>query len=299
MFYEFKKAIDSRRLDWNIRKILDTAPVKIVPAAWTIVSMVGEHDVNMYLLAMKSFYRNLKSGNITAIISKKMNRRERDKIEHHLPGVKTEILEDIDVGPFQRGGTWERLIYIARQSAECYTLQMDCDTLTIGSDINEIIDRIQSNTSYAYSDGNRGIKTLREASEEAGRSDSNYIGLVLERSFASWQKIDTLKYCRASSAITGFAKGSCDLDLLEMFHFTMKQSLGTRWQDWGTEQCASNFMVANSPLVSMLPFPAYSTYPGLGSDMGVKIYHFMGSVRYKNQYYLKKGREIVSTIMMS
>jgi hypothetical protein len=43
----------------------------------------------------------------------------------------------------------------------------------------------------------------------------------------------------------------------------------------------------------MLPFPAYSTYPGLNTDHDVKIFHMLGSVRYADGYYVKKGKELI------
>jgi len=296
MFYRLRHNLLARHFKRSVSAVFETRPVEVVSAPWTIVSMVGERDVAMYLLAMKSFYRKLGRGDIVAIVSSKMAISDIDRLTEHFPGIKIEILQDIPIKPFQAGGTWERLIYITRLAQEKYVLQMDCDTITIGSDVSEIISRVESNTSYAYSDGNRNLGSLKTAASEASLVSSNYVGLALERSFSEWPQAEDFRYCRASSAIAGFAQGSGNIEHLEYFYWNMKRSLGERSREWGTEQCASNFMVANADKVQMLPFPAYATYPGLGDESAVKIFHMLGSVRYRDGYYARKGRQVVELL---
>ena len=94
----------------------------IKDAPWTIVSMVSNHDIQKYLLAMKSFYARIGRGKITAIIDRDMPRKSRAVLQHHFPGIALSILEDIDVGTCQRGGTWERLLYILDHAEGEYTI---------------------------------------------------------------------------------------------------------------------------------------------------------------------------------
>ncbi|WP_286705111.1 MULTISPECIES: hypothetical protein [Acidiphilium] len=294
MFYDLKRRGCRWKFEWSIRGILDTPPLRLIQAPWTIVSMVGETDVPMYILAIKSFYSNLGSGNVIAIISKKMKEKEIDKLKHHIVGIEFQIIEEIDVHAFQHGGCWERLVYILDRARHEFVIQLDSDTITIGGDIDEIKERINANASFAYVDRNRPIMSLSAASAEAKLSKSNYVGLVLERSFENWPNADRLRYCRGSAAIAGFARTAEGTTVLEEFYSNMKASLGPRHQQWGTEQCASNFVIANASTVSMLPFPEYSTYPGLGTDQAVKMFHMLGSVRYADGYYAKKGKKIIA-----
>jgi hypothetical protein len=294
MFYDLKRRGYRWKFEWSIRGILDTPPLRLVQAPWTIVSMVGETDVHMYILAIKSFYSKLGSGKVIAIVSKKMSEKEIDKLKHHIIGIEFQIIEEIDVGTFQRGGCWERLVYILDRARQEFVIQLDSDTITIGDNIDEIKERIDANASFAYVDGNRPIISLSAVSAEAKISKSNYVGLVLERSFENWSNADRLRYCRGSAAIAGFARGTEGVAVLKEFHSNMMASLGQRHQEWGTEQCASNFVIANASTVSMLPFPEYSTYPGLETDKNVKMFHMLGSVRYADGYYAKKGKKIIT-----
>jgi hypothetical protein len=296
MFYDLKRRGYRWKFEWSIRAILDTPPLRLIQAPWTIVSMVGETDVNMYILAIKSFYFRLGSGKVIAIISKKMNEKEIEKLKYHIIGIEIQIIEQINVGNFQRGGCWERLVYILDRAKNEFVIQIDSDTVTIGDNVVEIKERINANASFAYVDRNRPITSLSAASAESKLSKSNYVGLVLERSFENWPNADRLRYCRGSAAIAGFARNTEGIELLEGFYSNMKASLGQRHQQWGTEQCASNFIIANASTVSMLPFPEYSTYPGVGTDTNVKMFHMLGSVRYADGYYAKKGKEIIKSM---
>ena len=59
----------------------------------------------------------------------------------------------------------------------------------------------------------------------------------------------------------------------------MEAILGTSWCDWGSEQVASNYAIANSPDPVVLPLPTYS---GFGpSELGywdkISCFHFVGT----------------------
>ncbi|MGH6973602.1 MAG: hypothetical protein ACRED7_06730 [Stellaceae bacterium] len=56
MLYQLRKQIPTRRFEWITRGIRATPPVRLVAAPWTFVSMVGDDDAQLYLLAMKTLY---------------------------------------------------------------------------------------------------------------------------------------------------------------------------------------------------------------------------------------------------
>src|SRR5580698_3654890 len=128
MLYRLRTRLKTRRFEWATRGIHATPPLRVSAAPWTIVSMVGNDDVHLYLLAIKAFYRRLGRGKITAIVASTMPQASRDLIAEHVQGIRFETLEQLDTGRCQRGGTWERLVYILDRTSDEYTLQMDCDT---------------------------------------------------------------------------------------------------------------------------------------------------------------------------
>jgi hypothetical protein len=63
-------------------------------------------------------------------------------------------------------------------------------------------------------------------------------------------------YVHASSGFAGFAEGVFATAALERFLGQMNAILGTRrWSEWGAEQIAPNYMLANAPGATVLPFP--------------------------------------------
>ncbi len=297
MLYRVKKNVSRRIFDFQIRKILKTPPVKVVEGPLTIVTMVAKVDVLMYLLSMKSFYRKIGFGKITAIIDRDMPNVSRRLLEEHFPGIRMVVLEDIDPSPCQRGGTWERLVYVVGLSEQGYVIQIDCDTLSLGNDLREVTQCINNNIAFAYADNNWSIKSLLDYACESAKIKSDYVGILLEQTFATWANAEALKYARASSGFAGFAKGGTSIDLLQWFHAQMRQSLLHRWRDWGTEQSGSNFIIANTPGAIMLPYPSYATFPLPTANERAKFFHFIGSNRFNELFFARQGQRIIDLLI--
>ena len=146
MFYKWRTQRAKARFYRLTAGIMTTPPMPVVEAPWTIISMVSKSDPQMYILAMKSFYRHMKRGKIIAIVDRDMPDEKRNILSHHLPGIKLVYLEDIETGPCQRGGTWERILYVLDHTRDEYAIQIDADTLTFGpEDIQEVKSCVENN----------------------------------------------------------------------------------------------------------------------------------------------------------
>ncbi len=269
-------------------------PVKDAP--WTIVSMVSNKDIQMYLLAMKSFYARIGRGKIVAIVNRDMPLSSRAMLQRHLPGILLSILEDIDVGACQRGGTWERLVHILDRAEREYVIQLDSDTLTFGADIDEVVRCAECNQAFTLSSRGQPIMSMAETAKDARHFESDYIGIVAERLFDRYPHADTVQYVRGSSGFAGFAKGVFARHKIETFHRHMEGLLESRWKEWGTEQCGSNFAVANSPGAVVLPYPKYAHYFGPQTPSDGAFLHFIGTHRYRNDYYARRGEAEIARL---
>jgi hypothetical protein len=295
MLWRWQRKLKVWKFNRQIRDILDTPPMPVVDAPWSIVSMVAKQDAVMYLLSMKSFYSRIGKGKIFTIIDRDTPRATQELLERHLPGIRFVILEDIDTGACQRGGTWERLCYIIDRSAYEYVVQLDCDTLPLGPEICEVLSCIEQRKPFTMADG-WGLQTMREAAAEAQGIESDYVGIVAERLFDGYPDCDRLRYVRGSSGLAGFAKGGFSRSQLEEFHTRMQELLGERWGEWGTEQCGSNFAVANSPAAVVLPFPAYASFGPGGSAERTKFFHFIGTSRFYGGFFAEHGRKAIESL---
>jgi hypothetical protein len=288
MFYRWKTRWKRNSFEGLTRGILDTRPMPVVDAPWSIVSMVSNNDVQMYLLSLKSFYRRIKRGKIIAIVDRDMPNELQSVITRHFPGIHLAVLEDIETGPCQRGGTWERLIYLLDHARNEYVIQVDCDTLTFG-DIPQVLNCVESNIPFTLRGAGRDIMPMPEAAALARAQSGDYIGTVAERLFDRYPNAGALKYVCASSGFAGFSCNGFASEQIMKFHETMEEMLGARWKEWGTEQCASNFAIANSPNAIVLPSPQYAnfgpeTVRGQGSFL-----HFIGTYRYLDDYFATLG----------
>ena len=76
----------------------------------------------------------------------------------------------------------------------------------------------------------------------------------------------------------------------------MEKLLGERWQEWGTEQCGSNFAVANSPGAFILPNPKYGNFGRHLPDAQRTFLHFIGSDRYEKDYFADLALKMIEEI---
>ena len=296
MFYRWRTKRKRERFYRLTQGILDTLPMPVVDAPWSIISMVSNRDVQMYLLSLKSFYARIKRGKIVAIVDRDMPTELRQLLVTHFPGIRLVILEDINTGVCQRGGTWERLLYVLDHSHDEYAIQIDCDTLTFGADISEVLDSVEKNIAFTLRGAERSIVSMPEAAAMARNASGDYIGLVAERLFDQYPDAENLTYVRASSGFAGFAKGGFSRRHIEAFHSKMSELVGTRWTEWGTEQCASNFAIANSPKALVLPSPKYANF-GPETTRGEGCFlHFIGTHRFLDDYFAERSADVIRSL---
>ena len=249
MSYRLKRMWSYWRFNHAVRGILETPPMPVVrPERCTIVSMVSQSDVMMYLVSMKAFYRRVGGGRIIAILARDTPRHQQDRLRHHFPGIELPVLEEIEVHGCQRGGTWERLVHILdRTDRGEYVVQVDCDVMPVTEEIPEIVACIEARRAFTMADHGT-IAPVGEAAEFARGLQGDHIGIVTERLLDRLPGAAGLFYVRGSSGFAGFAPGGFGRRRIEEFHAEMEKLVGAqRWREWGTEQCASNFAVANTP----------------------------------------------------
>jgi hypothetical protein len=201
------------------------------------------------------------------------------------------VIDEIDTGICQRGGTWERLLYCLDRSEDRYVIQLDSDVLAFGRDLTEIRSFANANIPFAMSDGAEIVSMHDAARQAKKRVKNNYIGHAAARAFDRYPGVDKLRYINGSSGFTGFARGGKRRQEIETFHRNMVELMGARWTEWGSEQCASNFAIANSPGAVALPYPAYSSFHPGGPRLVAKCLHFIGTYRFKENFFAGRARE--------
>src|ERR1051326_4004106 len=198
MLNGLRTGLAKRLFGLQIAGILETRPVKLVPAKVTILSMVSHDDVRMYLLAIKSFYSRVGKGNIVIVDDGSLTLWDKDILKAHLGQPMIIALDSIALGRFPRHNCWERLSYALDLSAEEYVLQLDSDTLTTGP-INEVIECIEENRAFVLGTltGQR-LVSVHEASAFAGTRDQHHVQIAAEKLLSKLDEAEGLRYVRGS-----------------------------------------------------------------------------------------------------
>jgi hypothetical protein len=146
-------------------------------------------------------------------------------------------------------------------------------------------------------DGFFSLQSMTDTARVAEATPSDYIGIVTERAFSRFPGAERLRYVRGSSGFAGFCRGGVNRSDLTAFHKELSVLVGEkRFREWGTEQCASNFAVANSPNALVLPYPEYASFGRPIPLDQVKLFHFIGATRFNDGYYVARGLEMIEKL---
>ncbi len=299
MFFRLKTKANKWRFNRACRGILDTAPVGSQTDGPVILSEVSNSDVMMYLVAVKSLYRNLGAGRIVLLLDRDCPEENLRIFNSHVRPWKILWVEDQVSNKCPIGGTWERILTIAQFVEDDYVIQVDSDTVTSGA-TPEVLDCVRENSSFMIGTWNeQEIEPVHESAKRASGSTSQHVQMLGERHLTELENAETLKYARGQSSFAGFAKGSFSVTRLEQFSQRMQALLGEKkWSEWGSESFASNFFVANSTKSTVLPYPKYGTYyPEQNSDLRQSTFlHFEGTNRFKHGEYIARARAVIDRL---
>ena len=303
MFFRAKRAIGRARFNRSCAALLKTAPVHSTEPSLALVSMLCHGEVRMYLLAVKSFCRQLgRNPQVFILNDGTLDQQDRALIAAHLPDSK--IVEMSAVAPEEqcpKGGCWERLLLISDLSKDYYVLQLDSDTVTLAS-VPEIAQCIAMNRSFTLL-GDRSfpeIESMASACARARGNESSMVQGICERSFDKLEESPTLKYVRGNAGFVGFALGSIDRTAVARFSRLMRRVAGNSWDQWGSEQVASNLLIANTPEALPLPFPKYLSHwnhPDVAYEQSSFI-HFIGPFRFANGLYMRCARKVAEQLAL-
>ena len=297
MIYALRTRMSRAIFDSRIDGIVRTPPIAYKPAPWMILSMVSHADLRMYLLAIKSFYAQLAGGKILVIDDGSLTPVDKAQLGAHLVSPDIISREAISIGRFPRHIMWERLACALDLSDREYVVQLDADTITLGP-LDDVRKCILENRAFTLGTWWHGREHLsaKQAAEITRLSDSqDHIQVQLERALGDLPGADTLKYIRGSAGLVGLAKDSSLRAAVEDLSVAMTAKFGPRFLEWGTDQFAFNFAVANSEGSVVLPYPAYACFgPETSVDKETRFLHFIGTYRFTRGLYARQGRHFIA-----
>ena len=300
MFFRARRALGRAWFNLNCRALLRTPPVVSDEDELTIVSMLCHGEVLMYLLAVKTFCRQLgRSPQVVILNDGSLTEEDVATLRAHVPAVRVVGIAEVVPDQCPKGSCWERLLLISDLVKDSYVVQLDSDTLTMHS-IEEIKECISANRSFTLM-GDRSFPEIESMASACERSKGNLgpmVQAVCERSFDELPESASLKYVRGNAGFTGFAKGSIDREKVVWYSELMRRIAKGTWNEWGSEQVTSNLLIANCGDALPLAFPKYLSYwahPDVAYE-DASFVHFIGPHRFSNGFYLKCAKRAIAEL---
>jgi hypothetical protein len=294
MRFRFKNALHRRAFSMSCGGVLKTGSIGDAGSGGlTILTMLSHADLMMYLVAIKSLYRRFNEGQVAVLNDGSLTAADCNLLRQQIRGVKLFSINDVDTGVLPKGGCWERLLTVLSMAESSYVIQVDSDTLTLG-DIPEVAVCFRENRPFLLGgeDGQK-IVTFEENYDLIQHSASSHLQIQAERALPGLNGSLGRKYVRGCAAFVGFPRGSSLRRTLESFSGEMQQMLGAKWTEWGSEQVASNYLIANLPGADVLPYPKYaSLWPGVPYKNAAFL-HCLGTNRFKGGTYRKLAGNVV------
>ena len=279
-----------------VKGVMNTAPLQRGAAPITALSMVHARDVLPYLLAIKTFSMAVQPERIVVVADPSISPDDRRTLRQHVPFVELLDAVDFRAPSLPTGGCWERLSAISKLNCESAIVQVDADTLTTGP--LEDLALLLASGSCAVLRSERGVEIVSasEAAEKGKelRSRSQHIQVVCESELDRLPNAHVLRYVRGCAGFTAFAKAAISQAQLVEFSAAMQTIHGARWNEWGSEQFASNLLAASAPRCALLPHPKYCNADSKTAD--THLTHYIGYARYTSRTYEADAKRMMSAL---
>jgi hypothetical protein len=274
-----------------VRQILDTPPIVPKDDDVILFSMIGTAVLLPYLVAVKSLHAQLQRGRVMLLDDGTLTDADKAVLAHHVGHPVILSFSDVETAPCPKGNCWERLLAILDLRREHYVIQLDSDTVTLGP-VPEVASAIDANRSFTLGggveDAEHGFMTVPDMIREIYPDGPLYphVQSVIESSLRDVPGAAELRYIRGCAGFAGFSKSAGGRALAERFAVDAGRAVGSRFNEWGSEQAASNFVVANDPDPIQLPYDRYTNHWEEALPPDPTFIHYIGTYRYDRGSYV-------------
>ena len=281
--------------------ILHTPPIAARDDGLILFSMIGTAVLNSYLVAVKSLHNQIDMGKVMLLSDGTLTMQDRQTLAYHCGDPVIIELADIDTSPCPRGNCWERLMAILKARGANYVIQLDSDIVVTGP-VPEVAGAITANRSFTLGGDAAAVeKGFMYAGELARKvypdgAPTDHVQHRSESAFDALPGTRTRRYIRGCAGFAGFSRGATGRDMLEEFSQEIEAKIGAKWHEWGSEQIASNFVIANDPEPMVLPYDRYVNHWDSALPASARLIHFIGTHRYDRGNYLRATRDVIARL---
>ncbi len=140
------------------------------------------------------------------------------------------------------------------------------------------------------------LRSVADAAAAAWLQTYVHIQHSAERLLSDLPNSAALHYVRGCAGFAGFPQG-CDRARPAAMATFMETRIGPPWRNWGSEQFAWNFVIANTADPVMLPWSRYPALLKAGQDLSkAALVHFIGSHRYAGGAFTRSSRAAIQQL---
>lgn len=284
-----------------VRGILDTPPIKPTDDGLILFSMIGTNVLLPYLVAVKSLHTQLGRGRIMLLDDGTLTPQDKAVLAVHVGDPVILSFSDIDTSPCPQGNCWERLLAILDLRRDYYVIQLDSDTVTLGP-VPEVLQAIAENRSFTLGGGSedaaRGFMAIPDMIRDIYPDGPQYphIQSVIEFALRDMPDAHVLRYIRGCAGFAGFSQVSTGRLCAERFALDAGALVGSRFDEWGSEQAASNFVVANDPNPIQLPYDRFTNHWEEALPDQPAFIHYIGTYRYERGSYVASTERAIALL---
>lgn len=299
--YRWRTRVEAARHAGAIVDVLETPPIVPRTDGLVLFSMIGTAVVLPYLVAVKSLWHQLRRGRVVLLDDGSLTAQDRALLARHCGDPEIIRIAEVPLGPFPRGGCWERFLTILDRREREYWIQLDSDTVTLAP-VDEVARAIEQNRSFMLlgePESEIGPLLLDEFVRWGypdGASDQ-HVQSRIEAGLGRVSNPDGWRYLRGCAGFAGFAAGGPGRPLAAKFLAEVDKLVGRADAHiWGTEQVASNFQLANEPEPMILPWSRYLNYRGEDFGAEAAFVHFIGPHRHHGGAYVRASRRAIAQL---
>jgi len=299
--YRLRHKWQSVRHDVVARPILATPPIVPGDDGLVLFSMIGTAVLLPYLVAVKSLWHELRRGRVAILNDGTLTTRDRALLAQHCGNPEVYEISAVERGGFPKGGCWERLLTIL-DHRDAYWLQLDSDTVTLGP-VPEVAGAIAANRAFTLLGGGPaevGALPFPDAAARfwpKGAQASDHIQAQIEARLGEVPGGAAKRYIRGCAGFAGFPAGYAGRAEAAWFRDAIAGLIGdAEVHRWGTEQVASNMLIANAPDPLLLPYAGYSNYWNEAWGRETRFVHFVGAHRHDHGAYAAATRAAIARL---
>ncbi len=298
MFHVLKRNLRFAKFNFQVRAVKRTRPIQCdLTSNVVCVSHIGKRYLYAYLLAIKSLANYVSLKKIIAVDDLSLSETDKTLLKEHVPEIDIRAISSVPNTKCPSGGDWEGFLLIGEAAKDHYCIMLDADTVSV-ADVPEVADAISANRSFTLGTWkNQSVVPIEQVCASVASNPSKHVQVQSERNLVRLPGAQRLKYVRGCGGFAGFCSGNAFRADIEEFSGELDSILGRdKWAEWGSQQVASNYFVANSDNAVVLPFPKYASYgPSVDPD-GCAFIHFIGSYRFVDGTYARVAKRVIESL---